>query len=160
MLDAIVVEDWSSLSRLLGHVSIAYNWMHFPEAMAWMRDYLMEHPDEMGWWTYLVVHSNDSHLIGTCGFKGAPTPDGSVEIGYEIADGYQGRGLATELGRALVDHAFGTKSVNRVLAHTLPEENASTRVLRKLGFVLIEQFTDPEDGTIWKWQLEQPGLKH
>jgi ribosomal-protein-alanine N-acetyltransferase len=156
VFDAILEEDWVSLSRLLGGVGIADQWMHFPEAMAWMRDYLLEHPGEIAWWTYFVVHQSDFRLIGTCGFKGVPGPDGTVEIGYEIADQYQGRGLATEVARALVDHAFRHEAVVAVEAHTLAQENASVAVLRKLGFAFVEELLDVEDGAIWKWRLDRP----
>jgi len=155
-LDAIVSEDWASLSRQLGGVDIADSWMHFPEAMAWMRDYLLENPGELGWWSFLTIHQADHRLIGTCGFKGVPSPEGVVEIGYEIAPAYQGRGLATEVARALVDHAFENPAVQTILAHTLAEENASVKVLRKVHFVFSEEITDPEDGIVWRWRLDKP----
>ncbi len=155
MLDAMVMEDWASLSRLLGGADMAESWMHFPEAMAWMRDYLLEHPDELGWWSYLVVHQADFRLIGTCGYKGVPTPEGTVELGYEIAPAYQGRGLATEVAHALVGHAFRAEAVNAILAHTLAEDNASVAVLRKLGFEWVKDIHDPEDGHIWQWRLSR-----
>ncbi len=156
MLDAIVTEDWASLSRLLGGVDTAEKWMHFPDAMAWMRDYLLEHPDELGWWSFLTIHREDVRLIGTCGFKGVPAPDGTVEIGYEIAPGYQGQGFATEVASLLVEFAFKQAAVRAVLAHTLAEENASVAVLRKLGFHFIQEIHDLEDGQIWQWRLEKP----
>lgn len=151
-LDAIHTEDWHTLSRLLGGAGFAEQWMHFPEALAWMRIYLSEHPDELGWWSYLIVHKEDIRLIGTCGYKGCPTPDGIVEIGYEIAGSYQGKGLATEVAGALVEHAFRQTGVRTIQAHTLAEENASVAVLRKLGFIQVDELHDPEDGLIWKWE--------
>jgi RimJ/RimL family protein N-acetyltransferase len=40
-----------------------------------------------------------------------------------------------------------------VAAQTLPERNASHRVLEKLGFRHVETIEHPEDGTVWEWQL-------
>jgi hypothetical protein len=40
-----------------------------------------------------------------------------------------------------------------VAAQTLPEENASTTVLKKLRFRLVDILDHPEDGLIWEWQL-------
>ena len=34
----------------------------------------------------------------------------------------------------------------------LPEATASTRVLRKCGFVHIGEVVDPEDGPVWRWE--------
>lgn len=153
LLRLIVAENWPGLSTALGGVDIAGNWMHFPEAMRWMLDYLQEHPSgEDGWWSRLIIHRKDVRLIGTCGYKGPPTPEGVVEIGYEIADGYQGQGLATETARALVEYAFAQGGVQVVQAHTLAEENASVAVLRKLGFRMMEEVFDMEDGKVWKWE--------
>ncbi|MBL7781945.1 MAG: GNAT family N-acetyltransferase [Saprospiraceae bacterium] len=152
VLDAIVQQDWPALSRLLGGVDFADNWYHFPEVFAWMRDYLSESPEDGPWWTYLIVHKQDVRLIGTCGFKGAPSIDGEVEIGYEIADNYQNRGLATETARALTEFAFAQSGVDKVIAQTLAEENASVRVLKKLGFEFVCAKIDIEDGEIWEWE--------
>ena len=40
-----------------------------------------------------------------------------------------------------------------IAAQTLPEENASTAILRKLGFRLDGPIVHPEDGVICVWQL-------
>ena len=72
-------------------------------------------------------------LVGDAGLHplGGTGPD--VELGYTLARAAWGRGYATELGRALVDHAFGTLGVPRVVAQVEPGNLASRRVLEKLG---------------------------
>jgi hypothetical protein len=42
--------------------------------------------------------------------------------------------------------------VRTVIAHTLPEENASTRALRGNGFAHAGEVIDPEDGRVWRWE--------
>ncbi|MEZ4895061.1 MAG: GNAT family N-acetyltransferase [Saprospiraceae bacterium] len=150
-----VSQDWGSLSQLLGGVDMADHWLHFPEAMIWMRDYLQENETELGWWNYLIVHRKDVRLIGTCGYKGSPSLQGEVEIGYEIAEAYQGQGLATEAARALVEYAFGYEDVQFVSANTLPEKNASNTLLQKLGFQFTGEEMDIEDGKVWTWRLDR-----
>jgi hypothetical protein len=39
-----------------------------------------------------------------------------------------------------------------VVAHTLPEENASNRALRSGGFEFAGEVSDPEDGLVWRWE--------
>ena len=51
----------------------------------------------------------------------------------------------------MIDHARADPRVERVLAHTLPEANASTAVLERLGFACEGLVTDPEDGPVWRW---------
>ncbi len=76
-----------------------------------------------------------------------------MEIGYEVIPAYRGIGLATEIAACLVDNAFNLPEVNHIIAHTLPEENASGKVLKKCGFVLDQEIIDPEDGLVWQWKL-------
>lgn len=154
-LEALVAEDWPTLSALLGGVDFAEHWLHFPEAMVWMRDYLREYEMDIHWWNYFIIHRADVRLIGTCGYKGSPSLDGAVEIGYEIANSYQGKGLATETARALVDNAFRFHEVRCVLANTLAETNASNHLLQKLGFAFTGEEMDIEDGLIWGWKKER-----
>ncbi len=103
-------------------------------------------------WGYGVLLSAENLIIGSCGFKGPPDADGVVEIAYGIAPGYCGRGFATEAAQALVTHALEDERVRTVWAHTLPEPNASTRVLAKSGFRRIGEVTDTEDGLVWRWE--------
>ena len=64
-------------------------------------------------------------LLGSGGFA-APPAGRTVEIGYEIAPEFRGRGLGTAAARALVDRAVTTGAVDHVVAHTLPGPNPST----------------------------------
>ena len=105
----------------------------------------------------MVLNTADYLVIGSCGFKGPPDSDGIVEIAYAIAPGYCGRGFATEVARALVAYALDDGCVRTVRAHTLPESNASTRVLAKCGFRRIGEVTDPEDGLVWRWEYAAVG---
>ena len=88
-----------------------------------------------------------------CGFPGPPDTNGLAEIAYGIAPSYQGKGYATEAAMALVDFAKRDPRVKTVCAHTLPEPNASTRILEKCGFKKIGDAVDPENNMpIWRWE--------
>ena len=101
-----------------------------------------------------VLHVSQNTIIGFGSFTGAPTAEGMVEIAYGIAPEYQGRGYATEAAQALIDYAFVSGRVRNIKAHTLPDHNASTRVLQKCGFTLTGEIIHPTDGRIWRWELE------
>ena len=64
-----------------------------------------------------------------------------VEIGWRLTLAAQGRGLATEGAQALVDHAFDTLRLPRLVAITLPINTASRRVMQKLGMVYRPELT-------------------
>lgn len=101
---------------------------------------------------FYVLQRERKCVIGGAGYKGPPDADGMVEIAYGIAPEYQGQGYATEAATALLDYAFGSGRVRLARAHTLPEANASTHVLKKCGFEFIGTVVDPEDGTVWRWE--------
>jgi RimJ/RimL family protein N-acetyltransferase len=101
---------------------------------------------------FRLVHRTDNGVVGQCGFTGPPDADGVVEIAYGIAPEHQGRGYATEAAAALTQYAIGSGKVRIVRAHTLPEANASGRVLTKCGFKRVGEVMDPEDGLVWRWE--------
>ena len=105
-------------------------------------------------WTlgFALFHRTTGALVGTCGFKGPPEAEGTVEIAYGVAPDHQGKGYATEAAEALVGYAFSSGRVRVVCAHTFAEANASTRVLAKCGFQLVGEVMDPEDGLVWRWE--------
>ena len=57
-----------------------------------------------------------------------------VEVAYRLARTAWGQGIATEAAGALVAHALGPLALPRVVAVTYPANQASQRVLDKLGF--------------------------
>lgn len=108
-------------------------------------------------WThgFAMMHRASNAVIGSCAYKGPPDADGIVEIAYGVNPAYQGRGYATEAAKALVEFAFSSGQVRLIRAHTRPEPNASTRVLMKCGFEFVGDVMDPEDGLVWRWELQQ-----
>jgi RimJ/RimL family protein N-acetyltransferase len=80
-----------------------------------------------------VVERDGDALVGDAGLNplGGRGPD--VELGYTVARASWGRGYATEVGRALVAHAFTALGVPRVVAQVEPANAASRHVLEKLG---------------------------
>lgn len=89
--------------------------------------------------------------VGMGGFKGRPV-DNKVEIAYFTFPGKEGQGVGTQTCRALVKLALASDPRVEVTARTLPENNASTRILAKNGFVLAGTVQDPEDGQVWEWK--------
>jgi RimJ/RimL family protein N-acetyltransferase len=139
--------DPSAFGRLIGS-AVPEGWPEFPESIGFTLDRLREHPDEGDWWLHFFI-SRDA-LIGSGGFVGPPQ-DGVVEIGYELAPAFRGKGLGTAAAGALIEKARGAATL--VIANTLAHDNPSTGVLRRLGFQWVRELVDPEEGPIWRWEL-------
>ena len=86
-----------------------------------------------------VVERETGLVVGDAGLNplGGRGPD--VELGYTVARAAWGRGYATEVGRALVEHAFTALDVPRVVAQVEPANAASRHVLEKLGMTPREE---------------------
>ena len=102
-----------------------------------------------GFW---IIEKSSGKIVGGAGFKGAPDADGMVEIAYGVVPSREGKGYATEAAMALIHFAAADARVRTLRAHTLPQANASTRVLTKCGFVHVGPVVDPEDGPVWRWE--------
>ena len=95
-----------------------------------------------------------ARVIGAGGVKAPPLPDGEVEIGYGLAPAFRGRGFATQGARGLTDEALA-QGASRVSAFTTPENTASWRLLRRIGYRRDGETNDPDDGLVWRWVREQ-----
>lgn len=139
----------SQFSHLLD-ARVPDNWpppLNDEQSLLWFLEKCQENPHQVGWlgWYFLLNDpvTNERVTMGNGGFKGQPTPDGTVEIGYSILPEYQNKGYATEAIKALLNWAFEHPEVKRAIAETLPELKASQRLLEKCNFVYIGEGSEP-----------------
>ena len=71
-------------------------------------------------------------LIGHLGLRRLPDP-GETELLFLIDPDAQGRGYATEGGRAALAYGFDRLALPEIAAFVLPENAASIAVLERLG---------------------------
>ncbi len=95
--------------------------------------------DGLGMWATVLKAENK--YLGRCGIyphfneAGDPIP-GEASIGLYIASDYWGNGYATEAGHALVEMGFGILQLARIVSLVQAGNDASVKVLEKLGFRL------------------------
>ncbi|MBI1748730.1 MAG: GNAT family N-acetyltransferase [Acidobacteria bacterium] len=118
---------------------------------------LSKAPRAPEWGGFLAADQEQALVIGTCGFTHGPEADGTVEIAYFTFPEFEGRGYATAMARELLDRALQSGAVREVVAFTLPERNASTRILEKVGLRLVGEAHDTEVGRVWRWSY-RPGV--
>jgi RimJ/RimL family protein N-acetyltransferase len=91
-------------------------------------------------------------FVGRCGIH-RWTFEGSreVELGYIVRSELWSRGYATEMGMAVVEHAFGVLGLPGLVGFTKTENRRSRRVLEKLGFVFERTFiADGEESVLYR----------
>ncbi|KAB2970995.1 GNAT family N-acetyltransferase [Streptomyces sp. SS1-1] len=78
---------------------------------------------------------SDGAFVGWCGLSDWNPTYRSASLGYVLGAAMWGHGYATEAAHALLRWAFDTLDLNRVQAEADTRNQASARVLEKLGFV-------------------------
>ncbi len=92
----------------------------------------------LGFFNCPLVYRDGDIVVGRAGIN----PLWSAENGFDTREpelewalmpAYWGRGLATELGRALIRYGFEVAGFDHLLAFTVPNHAASIRVMQKIG---------------------------
>ncbi len=70
---------------------------------------------QAGWWLHFVVlkGGGGGTLIGSGGYKGPPSADGTVEVGYSIVVDHRRRGYASEAVHGLLARAESRRVAGR-----------------------------------------------
>lgn len=102
---------------------------------------------------YAIVLKDSGKVIGTVNvFEDNSRAVDAMEIGYAISPDYQRRGYAFEALTALLNLLQEELMLEMVTAGVLPENEASIRLLRKLGF----QPEGLRHNAVWHEGLDRP----
>jgi [ribosomal protein S5]-alanine N-acetyltransferase len=88
---------------------------------------------EKGFSPYLVLLKENGECIGVCGFN-PPNNGFDAELMYHFAKQHWGKGYATEAGKACIEYAKKHLKLIRIGASIDPKNEASKKVLEKIGF--------------------------
>ena len=93
-----------------------------------------------------IYNAADNDFIGVCLARHfAHNPD-QLEIGYTLSKRYWGKGIGTEVSRALIKYCFEKTENEEVVAVTDLDNIGSQKVLEKAGFTRLDDlFIDNED---------------
>ncbi|HEY7340879.1 MAG TPA: GNAT family protein [Ktedonobacterales bacterium] len=104
------------------------------EARALIQDVKEIQPWTPGEWLQIAIELKETGLlVGDCAFKIEEGDERQAEIGYTLTRAYQGRGIASEAVACVLDYAFVSLGLHRVIAITDVENAASVALLERLG---------------------------
>lgn len=107
--------------------------MDATEAARWLEHVGHGDPDpRYGYWA--ISQLNTHQIVGWAYLRNVPVPPGTIGLGYHIAPSYRRCGYAAEAATRLLDYAKDRCGLEAVTATTEPANEASMRLLLKLGF--------------------------
>ena len=108
----------------------------YPVALAarWIQARIAWWPQARGLTLAITRHGKPNELIGTVSLR-RYARDRRAELGYWLGQDAWGQGYATEAADALVDFGFSKLGLQRIYAQVLDGNDASCRVLEKLGML-------------------------
>ncbi|MGH3935696.1 MAG: GNAT family N-acetyltransferase [Pseudonocardiaceae bacterium] len=140
----LLVRDWSvtdaeAALKIYGHDDVS-RWLYeldrIPDTAA-MRVVLQHWTGEQntmapgtGRWALVLV--DGSTLVGGITLLPMPVPEADVELGYQLAPEYWGRGYITEVARALARWAF-QRSLVELFALVAPDNRRAAATARRIG---------------------------
>ena len=84
---------------------------------------------------WALVLKSENKMVGTCGFTRFNLASNSAEIGYVINPDFRGSGIAVEAAKKVISFGFENLGLNRIVARYMVGNDASRRVMEKLGMI-------------------------
>jgi ribosomal-protein-alanine N-acetyltransferase len=83
---------------------------------------------------WVIVNKTDLRAMGTCGYHQWQKVHHRAEIGYDLEKASWKQGIMTEALQAMLQYGFEHMALNRIEALVYLENDASVRLLERLGF--------------------------
>ncbi|MFZ0118081.1 MAG: GNAT family N-acetyltransferase [Pseudonocardiaceae bacterium] len=142
--DRLLLRNWSATDaqaalKIYGHDDVS-RWLHdldrIPDAAA-MHSVLQRWDAERdamapGTGRWALTLRNGGTLVGGISLLPMPVPEADVEIGYQLAPEYWGRGYVTEAAWALAHRAF-QHSLVELFAVVAPDNLRAAATARRIG---------------------------
>ncbi len=137
-LREMVPEDAEAVFRIFSDVEVmryydipAFTGIEEAQSLIVRQHQRFEQKERFRWG--IALKSNNS-IIGTGGYVDWNKHWYCGELGYDLARIYWRQGVMSEAVLAMIDFGFTSMELNRIEAEVMPENSASTGLLRKIGF--------------------------
>ena len=111
------------------------------EARDFIREMESARPGVPGEWFQFAVESKETgDLIGDCALQVHEHETYKAEIGFTLARAHQGQGFASEAVSCLLDYAFDTLGIHRVIAIADCRNTPSWALLERVGMRMEGHF--------------------
>lgn len=113
------------------------------ESMGYI-DLITKQYENNGIGRFAVVLKETNEFIGWSGIKLLTEPENNYvnvyEIGYRLQENHWGKGYGSEAAKAWIDYGFTKMNIEKIYASVHKENEASKRILEKLGMQITSDF--------------------
>jgi len=155
--------------RLAGRIEVADTTLNIPhpyeegEAERWIGTHAAGFADGR-LAAFALERKEDRRLVGAISLD-LELAQGKAELGYWIGMPWWGEGYATEAGAEMLRYGFGTLALARIHARHMSRNQASGRVLEKIGMTRegllrkhVRKWDRREDVVVWGILREEFGM--
>jgi len=106
------------------------------DSLDYIKDYIFDYyskgvPEPLG----IALKNNPQKIIGTVGCFWTSKQAKAMELAYAVAENYWGQGLVAEASQAVMNYCFKEFALKRIQARCKVENEASARVMQKVGMI-------------------------
>ncbi|PWW17601.1 MULTISPECIES: GNAT family N-acetyltransferase [unclassified Chryseobacterium] len=132
-------EEFSLFSTLFENENVTrYLPYKTPEEYKEMFDKALADYEEGPFSRWGIFHPQNNDFVGMCLARTFLDNPDQMEIGYTLDEKYWGKGLGTEVCKALVEHCLSINHQKDIVAVTDLDNIGSQKVLLKSGFKRVE----------------------
>ena len=160
-LRPMVESDAAFLLEVLNEPAFIRNVGHrgvrtVPDAVTYMRERIITQYERHGFGMWLVELADTREPVGICGLiKRDSLKD--IDLGFSFLERFWSRGFALEAARAALREGWEVLKLSRIVAIVAPHNDASIRLLSKLGFELEKKVRlAPEEQELLLLATEPP----
>lgn len=103
-----------------------------------------------------VIEKETNQPVGHCGLLMKEVEGKTeIEVVYVIDRSHWGKGYATEISKKLIEYAFGTKNLHRIIALIKPGNKGSESVAAKAGMHLEKEVVRQNDIKMFLYVIER-----
>ena len=116
-----------------------------PERYVEMFTELLENYEKKNLSRWAIFDTTNNNFIGMCVARVFIHNINQIEIGYVLSREYWGKGIATEVCKAITQYSFANTNTTEVVAVTDLHNTGSQNVLQKAGFERLNNLIRNEE---------------
>lgn len=97
----------------------------------------------IGFGVFAITEASSGESMGLCGHW---FPEGTPEIGigWNVFEGFEGKGIAFEAASAVITYSFETMALPTLVSYINPKNHRSVALAKRLGAILDENAAAPD----------------